>query len=135
MISATGQKKKSRGFTLIEIMISIAILSLGLIFVLQGLTHCLSILRISQNNLEASLLAEDKMAELEIAIKQEPDKLSKDTSGESRSGNIEFKWEIRLSPDQEYEELNEVKAAVYWREGRRTGSSVFNTYLMVPNGK
>lgn len=132
MISATG---RNRGFTLIEIMISIAILSLGLILNLQGLTHCLSILRISQNNLETSLLAEEKMAEFEIAAKQETGSFFKQTSGESQSGNIEFKWQIRLTPDNEYEDLNEVLTTVYWKEGIRSGSSVFSTYLVIPHAK
>jgi len=131
MISATGQNK---GFTLIEIMISIAILSLGLILILQGLTQCLNILRISQNNLETSLLAEDKMAEMEIAVNQDTDNFSKDISGESKSGNIEFKWQIRLNPDTEYENLYEVLATVNWVEGRRRGSSILNAYLMIPHG-
>ncbi|MFA5350941.1 MAG: prepilin-type N-terminal cleavage/methylation domain-containing protein [Candidatus Omnitrophota bacterium] len=132
MISATG---KSKGFTLIEIMISISILSVGLIFVLQGLTQCLSILRISQNNLEASLLAEEKMAEVEIAAKQDKTTFSKDASGEEQSGNIEFKWQIRLTPDSGYEDLNKVMDTVYWKEGRRSGVSVFNTYLLIPHDK
>lgn len=116
-------------------MISIAILSVGLIFVLQGLTHCLNVLRISQNNLETSLLAEEKMAEAEIAAKQNKGAFFKDTSGESQFGNIEFKWQIRLTPDRDYEDLHEVLANVYWKEGRRNGASVFYTYFIIPHDK
>ena len=115
-------------------MISIAILSLGLILILQGLTQCLNILRISQNNLETSLLAEEKMAEMEIAVKQDKEMFSKDTSGESQSGNIEFNWHVRLNPDMQYEDLYEVLTTVNWTEGRRKGSSIFNSYLMIPHG-
>ena len=130
MISAIG---KNRGFTLIEIMISIAILAVGLIFILQGLTQCLSIMRISQDNLEASLLAEDKMADTEIAIKQDKEKFFKDTSGELQSGNIEFKWQVQLTPDMEYEDLYKVITTVGWKEGKRNGASIFSTYLMIPH--
>ena len=132
MILATG---RNRGFTLIEIMISIAILSVGLILILQGITHCISILRISQNNLETSLLAEEKMAGLEIAIKQDPGAFSKYTSGESQAGNIEFTWQIRLTPDGEYEYLQEALTTVNWKEGIRSGSSIFSTYLIIPHDK
>ena len=132
MISATG---RNRGFTLIEIMISIAILSTGLIIVLQGLTHCLSILRIAGNNLETSLLAEDKMAELEIATKENKATFSKNTSGAAQSGNIAFNWQIQLTPDSEYEDLQEARATVSWKEGIRSGASVFSTYLIIPHVK
>lgn len=132
MISATG---RSKGFTLIEIMISIAILSVGLIFILQGLTKCLSILRISQDNLEASLLAEEKTNEFKIVAKQETGSFSKVTSGESQSGNIALTWGIRLTPDSEYEDLNELITTVHWKEGRRSGASIFSTYLIIQHAK
>jgi len=140
MILATGKNEPLRpstqkGFTLIEIMISIAILSVGLILILQGLTHCLSILNISRNNLETSLLAENKMAELEIAIKQDPAALSRYTSGQLQTGNIEFRWQINLTPDSEYEDLRQAQTTVYWKEGIRKGLSTFNTYLVIPHDK
>ncbi len=133
MTSATG---RSKAFTLIEIMISIAILSLGLILVLQGLAKCVNILRISQSNLAATLLAEDKMAEVEIAVKQNGLKaFLNDTSGVEQAGNIELDWQVRLSQDEEYEDLNKVTATVNWRDGRNRGSSIFSTYLTILNDK
>ena len=145
MMSATGKNKDfmgihgrrntgRAGLTLIEIMISIAILSLGLISVMQGLAKCVSILRISQDNLASTLLIEDKMAEMEIAVKQDGLKaFLNDTSGQEQLGNAEFNWQIRLSPDQEYEILNKVTATVRWKDGRNSGSSIFSTYLTIMN--
>ena len=138
MILLTGNKRAlraSRGFTLIEIMISIAILSVGLILVLQGFSYALNILRISQDNLETSLLAEEKMAELEINTKQKNDAFLKDASGDLQSNNMEFKWQIRLIPDTEYEDLYKAMATVSWKEGRRNGASIFSTYLTIPHDK
>lgn len=132
MMLSTG---KNSGFTLIEIMISVAILSVGLILILQGLTNCLSVMRISQDNLGTSLLAEEKMAEFEITTKQVKGTSFHDASGESQSGNMAFKWQIRLTPDMVYEDLNEFRTTVYWNEGIRSGSSVFSTYLVIPHGK
>ena len=125
-----------KGFTLIEIMISVSILSLGLILIVQGLAKCVNILRISQSNLAATLLAEDKMTEMEIAVKQDGAKaFLSDTNGEEKSGNLELNWQIRLSPDEEYENLNQVLATVRWKDGRNSGSSVFSTYLTILNDK
>ena len=58
------------GFTLIEVMISVAILAVGLSLILQGFAFSLNVLRISQDNLKATLVAENKMAELQIQIKK-----------------------------------------------------------------
>ncbi|MFA5362986.1 MAG: prepilin-type N-terminal cleavage/methylation domain-containing protein [Candidatus Omnitrophota bacterium] len=123
------------GFTLIEIMISVAILSVGLIMVLQGFSYAFNILRISRDNLETSLLAQEKMAEMEVNAKQKKDAFLDDVSGASRSGNIEFNWRIRLTPDKEYEDLYEAVTTVSWKEGRRDGSSIFSTYLTIPHDK
>ncbi|MFA6358167.1 MAG: prepilin-type N-terminal cleavage/methylation domain-containing protein [Candidatus Omnitrophota bacterium] len=141
MMLLTGNKRTLRasralrGFTLIEIMISIAILSTGLILVLQGFTYTLNVLRISQDNLETSLLAEEKIAETEIDIKQNKSAFLQDASGDLQSNNIEFKWQVKLTPDREYEDLYEAVTTVLWKEGRRNGSSVFSTYLTIPHGK
>jgi prepilin-type N-terminal cleavage/methylation domain-containing protein len=125
-----------KGFTLIEIMISVSILSLGLILIMQGLAKCVNILRISQSNLAATLLAEDKMAEMEIAAKQDGAKaFLGDTSGEEKSGNLELNWQIRLTPDEGYENLNRILATVRWKDGRNNGSSVLSTYLTIFNDK
>lgn len=132
MMLPTGNK---RGFTLVEIMISIAILSIGLILVLQGFSYALNILRISQDNLETSLLAQEKMAELEINSKQSKGMFLKDISGDSQSDNIEFRWQIRLTPDTEYEDLYAVMTTVNWKEGRRSGASIFNTYMTILHDK
>jgi prepilin-type N-terminal cleavage/methylation domain-containing protein len=144
MISVTGRsksgsssvshlKKRLRdGFTLIEIMVSVAILSVGLILVLQGMAKCVNILRISQDNLAATILAEDKITQVEIASKQKSSGASfGDTSGEEEYGSAVFRWEVRLSPYGEYENLNELLATVSWKDGRNNGSSSFNTYLTV----
>jgi len=114
-------------------MLSIAILSISLILILQGFTHSLNILRISQNNLETTLLAEGKMAEIEINAKHSKDIFSKDLGGELQSNNIEFKWEIRMAPEEEYEDLNKVLTTISWKEGKRKGAIPLATYLRTPS--
>ena len=120
---------RSRGFTLIEIMISVAILSFGLILILQGFTHSLNILRISENNLQATLLAEEKMAQLQIDAKNSEYGFLTDFNGESQIDNIEFRWQTSITPDEEHEDLNELLTIVSWKEGKRKGTVPVITYL------
>lgn len=132
MMSATG---KNKGFTLIEIMVSVAILSLGLIVILQGFAGSLNILRVCRNNLEASLFAEEKMAELEINTKQSKNAFIKDLSGATQSGNLGLQWQIVVSPDLEYKGLNKILATISWKEGKRTGVNSLNTFLIIPHAE
>ena len=128
------KKRKSSlaGFTLIEIMLSIAILSLGLILILQGFTHSLNILRISQNNLAASLLAEIKMAQMQITALQDKNALLRSLGEKLPYDNIEFNWAVKIIPDEEYEDLNKVWTTLSWREGKRKGATPLITYLRTP---
>ena len=127
-----------RGFTLIEIMISVAILSTGLVLILQGLMHSLNILQISRDNLKATLLAENKMAEVEIKAREGKEVFLEDLGEEFEFEDMECEWGIKFSPvefeieetfDEKYEDLNEVEAIMSWKEGRRKGKVPLVTYL------
>lgn len=125
------------GFTLIEIMVSVAILSLGLVLILQGFAHCLNILRISEDNLKAGLMAENKIAEGEIAAKENRGGWKNGLRDEFQYGNISYvwnidvesvKWELEEIP-KSFEDLKEVRASLFWQEGKRSGSIPIVTYM------
>ena len=131
------QRTTKYGFTLIEVMISVAILAVGLSLVLQGFAFSLNVLRISQDNLKATLVAENKMAELQIQIKEDSDSLTKGLDEEFESGNIEYAWEVKAEPveweieeiSEAHETLNEVSACLSWEEGKRKGNLPIFTYV------
>jgi type II secretory pathway pseudopilin PulG len=117
---------------LIEIMVSVAILSFGLILILQGFTHSLNALRISENNLKANLLAEERIAQLQINARQGTDALLRDLHGQTSFDNIKYKWETEVAADERYEDLHKVLTIISWEEGRRKGSIPIATYLRIP---
>lgn len=57
-----------RNFTLIEVMISVVILSIGLVFILQGISSSINATGLSQQITEACILAENKISELEMKL-------------------------------------------------------------------
>ena len=131
------QRTTKHGFTLIEVMISVAILAVGLSLVLQGFAFSLNVLRISQDNLKATLVAENKMAELQIQIKEDSDSFAKGLDEEFESGNMEYAWEVKVEPveweieeiSEAHEALNEVSACLSWEEGKRKGNLPVVTYM------
>jgi prepilin-type N-terminal cleavage/methylation domain-containing protein len=130
MISVIGSRKK--GFTLIEIMVSIAILSMGLILILQGFTYSINIFNIAQSNLEAVLLAEENMVKFEMGSKRVGDSSYKDTSGNTKLNNMNFAWDIRMSPQEEYEDLYKISSIISWNRGQNRGSTPLVSYLRIP---
>jgi len=125
------------GFTLIEVMVSVAILAVGLALILQAFAFSLNVLRISQDNLKATLVAENKMAELQLQIKEDGDSFVKGLDEEFESGNMEYAWEVKIEPVEweieeisaAHEALNEVSACLSWEEGRRKGNVPVVTYM------
>lgn len=126
-----------KGFTLVEIMVSVAILSIGLVLILQGLVFSLGALRISEDNLTATLAAESKMAEAQILAKEDWDKLKSGLDEEWEFADLECQWEIEVTPVEwqmeevpaGYEDLNQVDAALAWQEGKRKGRIPLTTYM------
>lgn len=127
-----------KGFTLVEIMVSVAILSIGLVLILQGLAFSLGALRISEDNLTATLAAESKMAEAQILAKEDWDKLKSGLDEKWEFANLRCQWKVEVNPVQwqleevskGYEDLNQVDAALAWQEGRQKGRIPLTTYMI-----
>lgn len=84
--------RSDKAFSLLEVVVTVAIVSLALVFVLRGFSVILSSARLSQDITLACLLAEEKIWEVENGLA---------TSG-SRSQEIQarqFGWEYRQYPE------------------------------------
>lgn len=132
MISRIGNK---RSFTLIELLISVAILGFGLVIVIQSYIASASALNISQNYVEAMQLAKDKLTELELTAYEKnglPPQVES-SSGREKIGSRDFNWstEVREITEPEYliEKLVEVCVKVDWKEAGIAKDALLSTYL------
>lgn len=67
---AQNLKSKIKAFSLLELVLSIAILSIGITLVMQTFSYSSRMAGLSCDIISAALLAEDKIQELEFKIKQ-----------------------------------------------------------------
>ncbi len=127
-------KKNRDGFLLFEAILSVAILSLGLVLVLHSFTGSLKAARISQNYMRAVLLLEAKMTELEWKGSLD----SGISEGKFSQKNERFAWKIEATPVEEISgedeekkrvELNKVHLTVSWSEGKKVERIELTTYL------
>lgn len=126
-----------KAFTLIEVMLSVAVLSIGLVLILQAFAHSLNILRITEDNLTATLIAGNKMAEAQIEAKEDWGAFERGSDERFSLEEIKCRWEMDITPVEweseemidEYEVLNEVKASLYWKEGKRKGVIFLDTLM------
>ena len=136
----TRHKTRNTGFLLFEVMVTVAILSLGLTLILRSFTTSLGAIRTSQNYMLACLLLEEKMWELEEEAESTKKITTEPSRGEFTASNGKDKWRERFSwetacedlLDEEGEEtsLDKVTVTVAWRESRSQKSVWLTTYLV-----
>jgi len=104
-MSAKSATPREAGFTLLEVLVAFAILSIAVVASIQGFAQGLRLLRLSGDHQQAILLADQKMREV-VNPAEEPDR-KEETEGA-------FKWErtvtIVPAPD-----LTRTRATEQWR--------------------
>ena len=116
---------KNKGFSLIELVISVGILSVGILTVIQALSSAARATGLSCDIIEAVFLAEDQMQQLEFKEKEsllniEP----KETS--SSKDKFQWKYDLSLDPDLKLYKLN---LSVSWNRLNRREAVTLITYL------
>ncbi|MBI4972838.1 MAG: prepilin-type N-terminal cleavage/methylation domain-containing protein [Candidatus Omnitrophica bacterium] len=125
MISVT-----KKGLSLLEVLITTAILSSAIIFVFRAFTTALSAARFSQNITLACFLAEDKFQEWEERQKELTTPLGLDAGREKKQAR-DFNWNYETNKLAD-SNLIELKFNVSWKESIRQKDYVldFFTYLL-----
>ena len=107
--------RSNKAFTLIEVLIAVAILSTAVIFVFRSFTTSLSASRFAQNLSLACYLAQDKMWQVEVTDSKT--RKAQDT-GIEEIQNKDFNWKYEIIKT-DIDDLNELKFSVSWHEKAR----------------
>lgn len=130
-----------RAFTLIEVMVAVAILSLGLVLVIQVFSACLRAVESSSNLSKAAILAQSKLSEIEVmSLYEKP--VSRD---EFKGGASGFNWKVESlrqeieadkiwqRADEEETLLYQVTVTIFWQERGKKRDLKFTSYLAPRN--
>jgi prepilin-type N-terminal cleavage/methylation domain-containing protein len=121
------------GFTLPEVLISVAILSTGIVVVLEAFNVSLSVLREARNVLRANMLIMEKMADIELSAMSKGALEAAAANGSFGDENNDYHWEskvtgISVSSGMGVDSgiLDQIDLTV-WRDGssRRYSASTF----------
>ncbi|MFQ5521158.1 MAG: prepilin-type N-terminal cleavage/methylation domain-containing protein [Candidatus Methylomirabilia bacterium] len=123
--------KDSRGFTLLEVMVALAILGLAVVTIIQLFSGGLRLLKLSGDHQQAALLADQKTREWEPQAE-----------GIDSGQQGEFEWERRVEPYSIPEELMgaedsglqlmRVSVEVRWSGNRRVEIATLRTVREAP---
>ncbi len=125
----------SRGFTLIEVLIAISILAIGLVLVVQSMGSTQLALRLSENVIRASYIAEEQMVKMELKVRE----LERLAFG-GQSGKVEFpgrimQWESGAEhfDDRSIKNnsrVNKLYVKVDWKETLRQETFQIQTLIL-----
>jgi prepilin-type N-terminal cleavage/methylation domain-containing protein len=124
MIILVGERQKNRGFLLLEVMISVAILSIGTLLILNSFMRPLRAIEFSRDCFKAGLLLEEKM--LELYNSDIKDGLSK---GVFSNFDNKFSWNLGVIKLEE-DACNEVNLRILWQGKDREENLSASTYII-----
>ncbi len=118
--------RSSEGFTLIEVMVALAILGIAVVTVIQLFSQSLRLLKLSGDHQQAVLLADQKARELTTIAE-----------GTEQGQEREFSWERRVTKTPLPEELTaagsaplrifQVSVLVRWSANRQVEVATYRT--------
>ncbi|MBW2331078.1 MAG: type II secretion system minor pseudopilin GspI [Deltaproteobacteria bacterium] len=109
---------KSSGFTLLEVMVAIAIIAIALTAVLGSQSQSLSLASEAKFSTTAAFLAQGKMAEIEA---EKPEDLTSD-SGDFGEDFLGYRWDQSVNdvtfdePEDVSDHLKQIDLTVSWEE-------------------
>jgi type II secretion system protein I len=117
----------NRGFTLVEVLLTIAILAIGLIGIIMAYSSLLNAAGVSYEYIDAVCLAKEKMAEIELDELQNKDLTKGTVKGEALGIYEDFNWEKTIEPSDD-KKLNIVSVAVFKKDDIRSRRFILETY-------
>jgi Tfp pilus assembly protein PilV len=103
-----------RGFILAEVMVSLAILAVGLLVIVRSFNDSLQANRFAKESLQATLLAQSKLDALKVG------------EGEVVTGDDKFEVTVQQS-DTVSKDLNRVTVTVTWKSKGKVHNLEFST--------
>ncbi len=124
---ASGVLRPS-GFTLIEVMITVAILSCGTVMIQYGLLRSANVLGHTSNTLQVQNWMNDKIWDVKEALFYSENPPPEDQSGSFNDAAREFQWTMHVEPAMVEQELYLLRLTVTWLEGGRPALLVRELY-------
>lgn len=120
--------KQRKALSLIEVLVTVAILTGGIVFVFRGFVISLSAAELSQNIMLASFLAEDRLWQIDHMKKQ---KIAQENSGSEKINMQDKEFNVKYEISQTgLAGFNKLDISVFWPKDRKNSYDInFSTYL------
>jgi prepilin-type N-terminal cleavage/methylation domain-containing protein len=117
MMSKIGNRKKA--FTLIEVMLATAVLSLGAVLIHEAFFKSLDTYNYCHNYFSVGYWLDEKIWSAQDSLKQSGPLANIERSGKFKSGNKDFSWNLSYDLAYDTSDLYKIGLDVSWQEGSR----------------
>jgi prepilin-type N-terminal cleavage/methylation domain-containing protein len=123
------ERRAHRGFTLVEVLISLLLLAVVLPVAMDGVSLSLRAAEEAKFKSQASSLARAKLSELQAQNQWDLQKMS----GDFGAGYPQYRWTAQLN-NFEGSTLEQLDVSVFWRQREREHSVVLSTIITNTTG-
>ncbi len=122
-----SNRRSRKGYLLLEVVVSIAVVAIGLAVILRSFTSSLRASKIAQEYFDASLVLQETLCGLEEKEKLEDGVAAGVTAGEV--SGTPYSLETKITRISDLDPLNEVSAVIYWKNRDREEKIKIGTYM------
>jgi len=103
LLARLGSRRAQQGFTLLEVLIAFAILSLAVVAIIQGFAQGLRLLKVAGDHQQAVLVADQKIREMVVPV---------EGRDQGKEGNYDWERTVTIVPAPD---LTRTQATAKWR--------------------
>ena len=119
----------SRGFTLVEVILTIAIVVMGLVFILQALGKEVSVVSLADDRIETALFLQQKLGEVKKELETKDKIVPMSQAGETVQNGKRYTWQLEIRENGLLKNLYEIRLACVWKKFAKDNISVLATYV------
>ncbi len=122
-----------KSISLIELMLTVTVLSIGIILVLRSFFSVANALNYAQNKIIALQFLDAKMGHFQETVLEEEKFPEEGFQGDARLNEKDFHWKAELfsifSGEEELEDIKEIRLTISWKEANRYKDEKLVSYL------
>ncbi len=124
-------KNRKCGFSLLEAVIALAILTIGLISIINSESISLKMFDFSQNNTVGAILARYQMTYFDFVLTNKTfSEIQEEQKGDFKDlGYENFSWEMKLEKDEDIAKLGKLVSSQEAKEGENSAASLAASFI------
>ena len=127
--------KKNKGFTLVEVMMTVAILAFGIVSIYEALFVSMDTHGYYVHYMSTQEWIDEKIWDVQSELINSGTLIEEETSGQIMRDHKMYDWLMAISSMDETQGLYHIRVTLSWREGDKKVNTARETYLLSPQLK